>query len=70
MVYPLIVERARGSRLWDVDGNEFIDIVNGYGCIMFGHSPEFVCRGGDANSLRQVAWRSARSRRWRQRSQR
>ena len=42
MVYPLITERAQGSRLWDVDGNEYIDIVNGYGCIMFGHSPEFV----------------------------
>ena len=42
MVYPLITERARGSRIWDVDGNEYIDIVNGYGCIMFGHSPEFV----------------------------
>ena len=42
MVYPLIVERAQGSRLWDVDGNEYIDLVNGYGCILFGHSPEFV----------------------------
>ncbi len=42
MVYPLLVERAQGSRLWDVDGNEYIDIVNGYGCILFGHSPEFV----------------------------
>ena len=42
MVYPLITERARGSRLWDVDGNEYIDIVNGYGCILFGHSPAFV----------------------------
>ena len=42
MVYPLIVERAQGSRLWDVDDNEYIDLVNGYGCILFGHSPEFV----------------------------
>lgn len=42
MVYPLITDRAQGSRLWDVDGNEYIDIVNGYGCIMFGHSPDFV----------------------------
>ena len=42
MVYPLITDRALGSRLWDVDGNEYIDIVNGYGCIMFGHSPDFV----------------------------
>jgi amino acid adenylation domain-containing protein len=42
MVYPLFTERAKGSRIWDVDGNEYIDIVNGYGAIMFGHSPEFV----------------------------
>jgi len=42
MVYPLVTERAKGSRIWDVDGNEYIDIVNGYGAIMFGHSPEFV----------------------------
>ncbi|XWK66651.1 aminotransferase class III-fold pyridoxal phosphate-dependent enzyme [Tunturiibacter gelidiferens] len=42
MVYPLVTERAKGSRVWDVDGNEYIDIVNGYGAIMFGHSPQFV----------------------------
>ena len=42
MVYPLVTDRAKGSRIWDVDGNEYIDIVNGYGAIMFGHSPEFV----------------------------
>jgi amino acid adenylation domain-containing protein len=42
MVYPLITDRAQGSRLWDVDGNEYIDIVNGFGCILFGHSPQFV----------------------------
>lgn len=42
MVYPLVTDRAKGSRIWDLDGNEYIDIVNGYGCIMFGHSPDFV----------------------------
>ncbi len=42
MVYPLVTDRAKGSRIWDVDGNEYIDIVNGYGAIMFGHSPQFV----------------------------
>ncbi|SNS48059.1 amino acid adenylation domain-containing protein [Granulicella rosea] len=42
MVYPLLTDRAKGSKIWDVDGNEYIDIVNGYGCIMFGHSPDFV----------------------------
>jgi amino acid adenylation domain-containing protein len=42
MVYPLVTNRSKGSRIWDLDGNEYIDIVNGFGAIMFGHSPEFV----------------------------
>ena len=55
MVYPLITERAHGSRLWDVDGNEYIDIVNGYGCIMFGHSPDFVVDAATAQLAKGVA---------------
>jgi len=42
MVYPLVSSRSKGSRFWDLDGNEYIDIVNGFGAIMFGHGPEFV----------------------------
>jgi amino acid adenylation domain-containing protein len=42
MVYPLVSNRSKGSRIWDLDGNEYIDIVNGFGAIMFGHGPEFV----------------------------
>jgi amino acid adenylation domain-containing protein len=42
MVYPLVTERSKGSRLWDIDGNEYIDIVNGFGPIMLGHRPDFV----------------------------
>ena len=42
MVYPLVTNRSKGSRIWDIDGNEYIDIVNGFGAIMLGHGPEFV----------------------------
>jgi len=42
MVYPIVVERSSGSKLWDVDGNEYVDLVNGFGLNLFGHSPEFV----------------------------
>lgn len=42
MVYPIITTRSKGSRLWDVDGNEYIDILNGFGPIMLGHRPDFV----------------------------
>ncbi len=42
MVYPIITTKSKGSRLWDVDGNEYIDILNGFGPIMLGHRPDFV----------------------------
>lgn len=42
MVYPIVCERAAGSRLWDLDGNEYIDILNGFGQTAFGHAPDFV----------------------------
>jgi amino acid adenylation domain-containing protein len=42
MVYPIVTTRSKGSRLWDVDGNEYIDILNGFGPIMLGHRPDFV----------------------------
>jgi amino acid adenylation domain-containing protein len=42
MIYPIITERSKGSKLWDIDGNEYIDILNGFGPIMLGHRPEFV----------------------------
>ncbi|HEY8474177.1 MAG TPA: aspartate aminotransferase family protein [Natronosporangium sp.] len=35
---PLYVDRAYGSRLWDVDGNEYVDYVLGQGPLLFGHS--------------------------------
>ena len=42
LVYPIIAVRSEGSHLWDVDGNEYVDILNGFGPIMLGHRPDFV----------------------------
>lgn len=42
LVYPLTVDRSKGSRMWDMDGNEYIDAVSGFGAIFFGHAPDFV----------------------------
>src|SRR5262245_37446556 len=36
--YPLFIDRAKGSRLWDADGNEYIDYWNGAGPCVLGHS--------------------------------
>ncbi|MDX2263492.1 MAG: amino acid adenylation domain-containing protein [Hyphomicrobiales bacterium] len=42
LVYPIVAARSKGSKIWDLDGNEYIDLVNGYGQTMFGHAPDFV----------------------------
>ena len=42
MVYPLVVNKSKGSRLWDIDGNEYIDALNGFGSNFFGYQPEFI----------------------------
>jgi len=36
--YPYFFTRARGSRLWDVDGNEYVDLLCSYGPIVLGHA--------------------------------
>ncbi|PSM49388.1 aspartate aminotransferase family protein [Chroococcidiopsis sp. CCALA 051] len=42
MTYPIASKRAAGSRMWDVDGNEYIDLVMGLGVNLFGYNPPFI----------------------------
>jgi acyl transferase domain-containing protein len=42
MVYPIIGERGKGAKFWDIDGNEYIDISMGFGVLLFGHDAPFV----------------------------
>jgi len=42
MVYPIVSVRSAGAKLWDVDGNEYVDVTNGFGMTFFGHNPDFV----------------------------
>ncbi|MEP6802071.1 MAG: amino acid adenylation domain-containing protein [Acidobacteriota bacterium] len=42
MVYPIVAAGSSGSRIRDVDGNEYVDLLMGYGLNLFGHSPPFV----------------------------
>jgi glutamate-1-semialdehyde 2,1-aminomutase len=39
---PFFVERAAGSKVWDVDGKEYIDYVGSWGPAVLGHAPEVV----------------------------
>lgn len=42
LVYPIVVDKSSGSRLWDIDGNEYIDAINGFGSNMFGHQNPII----------------------------
>ncbi|HEV7402757.1 MAG TPA: MupA/Atu3671 family FMN-dependent luciferase-like monooxygenase [Chthoniobacteraceae bacterium] len=42
MVFPIVVERSAGARIWDVDGNEWVDMSMGFGTNLLGHSPAFI----------------------------
>ena len=48
LVYPIVVDRSEGSRLWDLDGNEYIDALNGFGISLFGWQPDFVTKAVEA----------------------
>ncbi|HXG51796.1 MAG TPA: aminotransferase class III-fold pyridoxal phosphate-dependent enzyme [candidate division Zixibacteria bacterium] len=57
-VAPVFLARGRGSRVWDVDGNEYIDYPMGLGPVVLGHDYPVVTeavirqlRGGTAFSL-------------------
>src|SRR5690348_7538205 len=35
---PLFMARGEGSRIWDVDGNEYLDLVGSWGPLILGHA--------------------------------
>jgi len=36
--YPLFIDHAEGSRIWDYDGNEYVDFHLGFGSLLVGHA--------------------------------
>lgn len=42
MTYQLVVEKSKGSYLWDIDGNQYIDLLNGFGSNLLGYQPDFL----------------------------
>ncbi len=51
---PIFFKRGKGSRLWDVDGKEYIDYINSWGPMILGHAHPDVTKAVQevvANSL-------------------
>ena len=36
--HPIFIDRGQGSRIWDIDGNEYLDYHLGYGAMVAGHA--------------------------------
>lgn len=45
MVYQIAASKgSKGSKVWDVDGNEYVDITSGFGINLFGYSPDWCIK--------------------------
>lgn len=42
LTYPIVVNRSKGAKVWDIDDNEYIDVLNGFGSNLLGYSPEVI----------------------------
>jgi glutamate-1-semialdehyde 2,1-aminomutase len=40
--FPLVVKEAKGARIWDADGNEYLDFMLGFSVMILGNTPDEV----------------------------
>ncbi len=56
---PFFVNKALGARVWDVDGNEYLDYVGTWGPAILGHAPAKVIAAVQAAAAeRDELWHS------------
>ena len=53
---PLYFQRGDGSRVWDVDGNEYIDFQIGQGALLYGHAPAGMAEAIGAQAKLGTHW--------------
>jgi glutamate-1-semialdehyde 2,1-aminomutase len=54
--YPFFVEKSGGSKVWDVDNNEYIDCQLAYGPVMVGHNNPVLSKAIKEQIDRGVTW--------------
>lgn len=42
ITYQIVIDRSKGSKMWDLDGNEYVDVLSGFGMNLFGWQPDFI----------------------------
>jgi len=51
---PIVLASGKGSNLFDIDGNRYVDLVAGFGSLLFGHGASSVTRAIEAQSDRMM----------------
>ncbi len=46
--FPIVFERGKGSKVWDVDENEYVDYLMAYGTLILGH-----CHSGITDAIKE-----------------
>ena len=54
--YPLYIKGAQGSKLWDVDGNEYVDLWLGNFTHILGHHPKIICEAIEEQVRQGIHW--------------
>jgi len=49
---PVFVDHGKGSRVWDVDGNEYVDFHNGFGVMVVGHAHPSIVKAINERAAR------------------
>jgi len=54
--YPFFIRKARGSKIWDADGNEYVDLWMGHYTHILGHHPEIVVEAIERQLKEGIHW--------------
>ncbi len=44
LIYQVVVDRSKGCKIWDIDGNEYIDVLNGFGSNFLGYGSDLIMK--------------------------
>ena len=53
---PIFMESGKGSKITDIDGNEYIDYVLSWGPLILGHAPDNVIKGIQETALKGTSF--------------
>ncbi len=54
--YPFLIKNGKGSKIWDVDGNEYVDLWMGHYTHILGHYPKVIVEAIEKQLIDGIHW--------------